>query len=64
MMQVHCQARSRRASVELGGALTLFTSHLQQKLERQAILTSIHIMAFAWKAAGLSYASLVAGGIR
>ena len=45
------------------GALTLFTSHLQQKLERQATLTPIHIMAFAWKAAGLSYAPLIIGGI-
>jgi hypothetical protein len=62
-----CKFIAKPAAEELAlrsdGALALFTSQLQRNLERQPTLTSIHIMAFAWKAAGLSYASLVIGGI-
>jgi hypothetical protein len=56
------QAKSLALTLQME-LFTFVTPHLQQKLKRQATLTSIHIMAFAWKAAGLSYASIVIGGI-
>lgn len=64
MMQVHCQARSRRASVELGGALTLFTSHLQQKLERKQYSHQSTSWPSHGKLLDSRTPSLIIGGIR